>query len=214
MSASHTTRIRVIPNQPPQMLRTSAAPAGGTAPLTVKLAASGSDPEHEPLDYSWDLDDGVARRGATLTHVFREPGRYKLRVVCSDPRGGTVAQTLLVRVEPNQTSALTAPAEPPPAELGLTSQLTRRTVGLRPNPANPSASVTLYLEHPAFVDVAVFDIRGRLVRRLHAGALDAGERTLTWNGRSEDGHRVESGLYLVHARVGGERHVLKLAITR
>ena len=53
--------------------------------------------------------------------------------------------------------------------------------------------------------VQVFDVRGRLVRSLHEGPLEAGPHDLAWDGRDDRGAALASGVYLVRARYeGGE----------
>jgi hypothetical protein len=48
---------------------------------------------------------------------------------------------------------------------------------------------------PAVVDLAVFDLRGRRIRTLHAGPARAGLHEIYWNGRSDAGLRVAAGTY-------------------
>lgn len=43
--------------------------------------------------------------------------------------------------------------------------------------------------------MAVHDVRGRLVRSLPAGSLDAGPHTLAWDGWDDSGRAVASGAY-------------------
>jgi hypothetical protein len=59
------------------------------------------------------------------------------------------------------------------------------------------------------VDLRIFDLRGRLVRRLAARDFPAGEHTLHWDGRDTHGHAAASGIYLVRAVMGGKSHASK-----
>ncbi|MCK5596760.1 MAG: T9SS type A sorting domain-containing protein, partial [Candidatus Eisenbacteria sp.] len=55
------------------------------------------------------------------------------------------------------------------------------------------------------VDLAVYDLSGRLVRTLVAAELlDAGRQTAPWNGRDDDDQAVASGVYFYRLEVGGE----------
>ena len=54
-----------------------------------------------------------------------------------------------------------------------------------------------------FGGLAVFDISGRRLATLAQGVLPAGERSIRWNYRSDDGRTLPTGLYLVRADVGG-----------
>ncbi|MBE0564704.1 MAG: VCBS repeat-containing protein [Krumholzibacteria bacterium] len=74
-----------------------------------------------------------------------------------------------------------------------------------PNPFNPVVDARFTLWQPARVTAAVYDLRGRLVATLLAGALPAGEHGLHWDGR-RGGRPAEAGAYLL--RIRGEGFVL------
>lgn len=71
-----------------------------------------------------------------------------------------------------------------------------------PNPFNPQTTVSFDLPHPSAVDVAVYDVGGRRVRRLVAGLQPAGRTAVTWDGRDDGGRSLASGVYLV--RLAGD----------
>jgi flagellar hook assembly protein FlgD len=52
------------------------------------------------------------------------------------------------------------------------------------------------------------------VRTLWNGTLEAGVRTLTWDGTSDRGVRVPGGVYFIRFECGSERSVKRLAILR
>ena len=82
-----------------------------------------------------------------------------------------------------------------------------------PNPFNPQ--VTLRFELPRSTDHAVlevFDVAGRRVRTLAAWSLPAGPHEFTWNGTSDAGRRVSSGVYLARLRAGGEQATHRLML--
>jgi hypothetical protein len=72
-----------------------------------------------------------------------------------------------------------------------------------PNPFNPKTTLRFALAAPARVDLAIYDARGRLVRRLAAGELPAGQHSLDWDGRDESGRALASGIYLARLLQGG-----------
>ena len=74
----------------------------------------------------------------------------------------------------------------------------------RPNPFNPSTTIEFTLGESARVDLAVYDLAGRRVRRLVADErLDAGPHHATWDGRDARGQVVSAGVYLYRLRAGG-----------
>ena len=84
-----------------------------------------------------------------------------------------------------------------------------------PNPFNPTTSIALSVARSTRVRLEIFDVRGRLVRVLHDGELAAGEHSLTWNGRSDDGRALGSGIYLARARDGfGATESLRMTLLK
>ncbi|MBM4130275.1 hypothetical protein FJ250_04515, partial [bacterium] len=68
-----------------------------------------------------------------------------------------------------------------------------------PNPFNPSVSVRLYVDAAREVRLAVHDLKGRRVRDLYEGRLNAGWRTVVWDGLDDGGRAVASGVYFLRA---------------
>ena len=79
------------------------------------------------------------------------------------------------------------------------------SAGLRsaPNPFRAATAIEFRLDRPGRAELDVFDTRGRRVRRLLAGEVEAGLRSVAWDGRGENGHAVAAGLYFVRLRSGG-----------
>jgi hypothetical protein len=69
-----------------------------------------------------------------------------------------------------------------------------------PNPAGESARVfaSLAQTHPGGrIAVDVFDITGRLVRKLYSGPAVAGRTAIVWDLKSTAGAAMHSGLYFI-----------------
>jgi hypothetical protein len=73
---------------------------------------------------------------------------------------------------------------------------------LGPNPFRSTTSFTLALPAREPVLVSIYDIAGRLLRRIDAGTRGPGEVTIPWNGLDSGGRLVRAGFYLVRARAG------------
>ena len=78
-----------------------------------------------------------------------------------------------------------------------------------PNPSRGSVSLGLELAPSLAARVGIYDVQGRLVRRLFDGAA-MGSRTLTWDGRDAAGRRAGAGVYFVRASAGGVTRVQRL----
>ena len=82
------------------------------------------------------------------------------------------------------------------------------------NPTPAGATIPYVLATPANVRIAVFDVTGRKVRDLFRGELAAGERAVTWDGRTERGARVGAGVYVVEMNGGAWRRTARIVIAR
>ncbi len=78
-----------------------------------------------------------------------------------------------------------------------------RVLAVRPNPFTSGTSLTFALQSPKQVELGVYDVSGRLVRRLTSGAQDAGTHVINWDGRDASGARVKTGVYFVRGTIGG-----------
>lgn len=64
------------------------------------------------------------------------------------------------------------------------------------NPALGTVTVSCTLPHAKDVVIAIYDMTGGLVTRLHHGPLPAGTRQFHWTGNSNSGNPAASGVYL------------------
>jgi glucose/arabinose dehydrogenase len=107
-------RIRYYPNNRPPVPALNASATSGAVPLTVHFDASAStDPDADPLTYSWDLDgNGVYgdAAGPTASFTYSTAGVRTVGVRVSDPLGATATATVVVSAGNDPPSAtITAP---------------------------------------------------------------------------------------------------------
>lgn len=74
-----------------------------------------------------------------------------------------------------------------------------RLSGFSPNPFSAATAITVTLDRPGRLEVALFDIAGREVARLASGNRPAGVYRLQWNATDRAGHRVPAGSYFLRA---------------
>ena len=91
----------------------------------------------------------------------------------------------------------------------LASLIPEETALLRnyPNPFNPETWIPYQLAEAAEVTLTIYDMNGRLIRRLAVGHQAAGmyksrSRAVYWDGRNQLGEPVASGLYFYTLRAG------------
>jgi len=76
-----------------------------------------------------------------------------------------------------------------------------------PNPFNPETWIPYQLKEAAEVKLMLYDVRGRVVRRLAIGNQPAGvyrsrDRAAYWDGRNERGQFVATGVYFCTLAAG------------
>ena len=69
-----------------------------------------------------------------------------------------------------------------------------------PNPTSGAATLRFSLPRAEAVELGVFDLVGRRVRRLDSAAATAGPHEIVWDGRDDGGARTSPGLYFVRLR--------------
>lgn len=83
-----------------------------------------------------------------------------------------------------------------------------------PNPFNPETSIEFEVTRAGYVELAVYDLRGVKVRTLFAGNHDAGSDAITWNGMSDAGRPLPSGIYLYRLTQGPLEEARKMTLVR
>jgi cytochrome c len=76
-------------NRAPVVTALKVDKTSGSNPLTATFTATASDPEKDPLTYTWDLGNGETKttKEPTLTHTFNSVGDYEIKVSANDPAG-------------------------------------------------------------------------------------------------------------------------------
>ena len=86
-----------------------------------------------------------------------------------------------------------------------------------PNPFNPETWIPFELSAGSPVTVRIYDLGGRVMRRLDLGYRDAGYYTARadaayWDGRNDVGERVASGVYFYELRAGAQQSLRRMVI--
>jgi hypothetical protein len=67
--------------------------------------------------------------------------------------------------------------------------------GIQPNPFNPRTTIHFSTPHRANVRLQIFDSHGRLVRTILDSSLEPGLHAVPWDGTTDAGARVASGVH-------------------
>lgn len=126
---------------------------------------------------------------------FTTTARIRFRCDASNDADDVYIDEVVFR---GTTAVLSAPSEelvtpmesanPVPREYGLDQNY--------PNPFNAGTIIPFSLNQSGDVELVVYDILGRTVRRLAAGYYDQGSHVVAFDGRDEHGAPLSSGVYL------------------
>lgn len=131
------------------------------------------------------------------TGLYTDP----IAIVSSDP---VSPHSVLARLVVGDVTDVDGPPEPTVA--GLSNY---------PNPFNPRTTLRFELAVAGRVELAVYDLQGRLVRTLLSGMVAAGRHEAVWDGRDDAGRALASGTYLARAQLpGGGAATRKVALVR
>ena len=83
-----------------------------------------------------------------------------------------------------------------------------------PNPFNPSTQIRFQLEHPATVELAVYNVLGQKIKTLVSGGLPGGEHSVSWDGRDKRGLALSSGVYFYRLRADGRVLTRRMVLTK
>jgi hypothetical protein len=73
-------------------------------------------------------------------------------------------------------------------------------LGNAPNPFRGSTAIHFELGETEQVRLEVFDLAGRLVRKLVDAPLEARSHTITWDGNTDSGRNAAAGMYYLRLK--------------
>ena len=174
----------------------------------------------------FDNDEGAI-------HLFNlgigqlDPTESTLDPVYCDPDAGDLTVSTLGPAAPDNNvcgvlvgafaTACTIEPPPDPSTTGVGGPgVPVTTVGQNiPNPFNPVTAIPYSVAAGGgHVTLSIFDIHGRLVRRLVDELQAQGQKTVRWDGRNNAGASVSSGVYLYRLRAPGFDRTRRLIVIR
>ena len=85
-----------------------------------------------------------------------------------------------------------------------------------PNPFNPSTNIEFEVlgNDPLPLQIEIYDLRGQLVRHLYRGVVSPGAQSYAWDGRTDDGAVLATGIYLARVGTGGLQQTVKMTLVK
>ena len=103
-----------------------------------------------------------------------------------------------------QPSSQRRSEDPAPARFALLQN--------RPNPFSRATNIQFELPRSGMVRMEVYDMQGRLVRRLADGWYEAGKWSVDWDRRDTHGNSVPAAIYLYRMTAGSFREQKKMVL--
>jgi subtilisin family serine protease len=116
----------------------------------------------------------------------------------------------VANIDAAQLVDLTGPTPVADGQPPLSFRLAQNT----PNPFNPQTEIAFTTEREGHVRLGVYDLKGQLVSVLADRAFLAGTHRVVWNGRSDRGDAMPSGMYLYRVFDGNETITRKMMLVR
>ncbi len=83
-----------------------------------------------------------------------------------------------------------------------------------PNPFNPATTIRYFLPGNTTVSLKIYNALGEEIRTLVSGREAAGEKTVVWDGRNDEGEAVASGVYIYRMSAGEFYQSRKMLLVR
>ena len=83
-----------------------------------------------------------------------------------------------------------------------------------PNPFNPSTAIDFSVAELSFVNLAIYDASGRLVKTLVSESKVADSYSVMWDGSNDNGVQVSAGMYLYKITAGNFVETKKMLLVK
>lgn len=83
-----------------------------------------------------------------------------------------------------------------------------------PNPFNPATTIRFGLERDGFVTLTIYDVAGHVVRRLVEDRRAAQNYSVRWDGTTDRGAQVASGIYFYRLEAGSFSQTRKMVLLK
>ena len=155
----------------------------------VEVTANGID--WVSLEHTMQTEAEWVQRTFDLTEYIEPSAQVQIRFIAADEGEGSL-------VEAGVDDFMLSASFPPASDAG--NEAIGQQFGLLfsgPNPVGPDTRIVYQLGHATQVDLALYDISGRMVRSLVQGTVEGGTHTISFDGRSQTGHPLANGIYFL-----------------
>ena len=168
------------------------------APIYIVSGSGGKIKQDEPTSYcgptAFYLDERIL-----FTQAFVRD--HTLVILTFDSFTGGVVDAMSIVKSPIPTS------------VGLVTPRSRLMANV-PNPFNPATFIPFEIPSTTHVQLDIYGIDGRWIKRLGERSFPAGQHRVLWDGVDQRGRSVPSGTYVIRMRADGRTETRKVTLMR
>ncbi len=173
---------------------------------TVDVTADGQNWVH--LEYTQASANEWTHHEFDLLQHIALTDRVQLRFIADDQSPGSLVEAAVDDFTLSVARTVQGSVSPIPAATAT------GIVSWGPNPVRTGATIHYRLGTAARVDLAVYDVSGRLVRRLIDGDVEAGTHPVVFDGRDGRGRALAGGVYFLRLETPGALQVKQISLVR
>ena len=83
-----------------------------------------------------------------------------------------------------------------------------------PNPFNPSTTIQYTLNYNSYVNVAIYNVTGGLIKTLFSGPQNKGKNSLIWKATNNENEPVAGGLYIYSVSIENSTYSKKMMLLK
>jgi hypothetical protein len=83
-----------------------------------------------------------------------------------------------------------------------------------PNPFNPSTQIKVTVKERSNIQIVIYNILGKEIKTFLDENLPAGEYTIQWNGKDNEGNDLSGGVYLIRMIAGSYQKTIKTILLK
>ena len=160
------------------------------------------------VGFGYKEGQGVTRCWVTADGLEWQPFSSDYQIAGSPVYSANKRAGVLVLEEP-EFEEIDIEADAPVDEEG-----TFKIIQAYPNPFNPETTISFSLVKNSDVRLGIYDVRGALVRSIVVEQLNAGDHQYSWDGRTNSGIRLPSGVYFALLSVNGDASSKRLVMVK
>jgi hypothetical protein len=83
-----------------------------------------------------------------------------------------------------------------------------------PNPFKQHTNIAFDVKQAGFTELRIYNLKGQMVRELHAENMTNGSYNTYWDGKDENGKSCASGLYYLRMNLGSQSQIKKMLMIK